>query len=537
MQHIETYAKVKQGEELPQYHLDVLEDVLKETYGVIVYQEQVMEIARVVAGYSLGKADILRRVMGKKKEEEMKQQLDLFVQGAIKNKYERHVAEEIFKLLAPFAGYGFNKSHAAAYGVLAYRTAYLKCHYPQIFFVCQLDAIASNSDSVTKYVTMCKDIGIKILPPDVNYSEYGFSIEGDAIRYGLNAVKTISDETKKHIPQERKENGKYTSVVNVIERMSDNRGLARFLEAAIASGMFDSIDERRALLFANKEFFIEEGKQRQSANKEKRILLFTEDETKKSNTNEYPNKQEDKNVLLREREYLGVYITQHPIKEKEKLWKENTTINLSFLDWEETTTNKYKYKNTPKNHYLVCYVDSVSMYIKKENTKKDGNIKIYSGIAEDLHGSIPFMYRVLQNPKEQKNTTTVEIPSRSVCTLVGQLGKREDGYIFWVSAVILDENEVRKTRISDTRAAAVVSIKTASVLHIEIHSKTQREQLSELYELFKKNLGRSRTVFHIRDEHNTTTHTPPPGLTVNTDSVEFMQALQKFSCVKKIWCE
>ncbi len=528
MEHIETYADVKHGRKSAQYHLDVLKSILEETYGVIVYQEQVMEIARIVAGYSLGNADILRRVMGKKKKEEMKQQLDMFVEGAVKNGYQQNTAKKIFKLLEPFAGYGFNKSHAAAYGVLAYRTAYLKAHYPLVFFVAMLNAIASNLESVTKYLHMCKDMGIRILPPDVNYSNFGFSIEDDAIRYGFAAIKTISEENKQHIPDERKKNGAYTSVLNVIERMMDGRGLVHFLEAGIAAGIFDSVDSRRAHLWANKDILSEEGKERLNANKEQRMLLFSEGESEGSLEEKISTKEHEREVHLRERMYLGIYLTWHPLREKEELWSKQTTLDLSALDWESTNNEKGSF-GASKNHYLICYVDKVRMHLKD-------NYKIYSGKAEDFRGNIEFIYRI-------KSDEDVQVSEQCVCALVGHLRVREDRYVFWVSSIIEDLERVQEIRLNDTKSAAIVKPKLFKTIHLLLHcegldGEEFEKQLKNLQKDFVNNFGPARVVFHMHDDNASEPQVVhlPPGLTVNSDDENFIKRISNIPSVEKVWC-
>ncbi len=527
MDHIETYAEVKHERKKPEYHLDALKSVLEETYGVIVYQEQVMEIARVVAGYSLGNADILRRAMGKKKKEEMEKQLDMFVQGAVDNNYDKNTALKIFKLLEPFAGYGFNKSHAAAYGVLAYRTAYLKAHYPHMFFVATLNAIASNLDSVTKYLHMCKDMGIRILPPDVNYSEFGFSIEEDAIRYGFTAIKTISEENKQHIARERKNNGAYTSVLNFIERMADGRALVHFLEAGIAAGIFESIDSRRTHLWANRESIAEEGKERLNANKEQRVLLFSEGEDTSVGEEIAPTKEQELEVRLLERTYLGIYLTWHPLKEKEELWKTQTTLDLSALDWEASNNGKNSF-GASKNHYLVCYIDSVRMRLKND-------YKIYSGRAEDFRGSVEFVYRV-------KNDEDVTVPERAVCALVGQLSAREDDYIFWVSSIVEDLERLSEIRHKDVKSAGVVKPRLSKTMHVRVRKETEsaafEEELKRLQETFVNNFGAARVVFHMHDDAMGEERMVclPPGLTVNSEDEGFIKSIASIPCVAKVWC-
>ncbi len=192
---------------------------MQETYGVIVYQEQVMQVANKLAGYSLGDADLLRRAMGKKKAEEMAQQRDRFVKGALERNYPQKKIEKIFDLMEQFAGYGFNKSHSAAYAYLAYVTAYLKAHYADRVHVRPADVGNGQHGKVVKYMNECRDMGIRVLPPDVNKSDMNFTPDGDAIRFGLCAIKNVGEGAVESIIDARNEDGPFTSIYNFCERV------------------------------------------------------------------------------------------------------------------------------------------------------------------------------------------------------------------------------------------------------------------------------------------------------------------------------
>ncbi len=195
MENIPKYIACKKGEEKPDYMDPLLEDVLKETNGVIIYQEQVMQIAQILANYSLGEADILRRAMGKKIKSEMDDQKERFVNGALNNGIKRDKANYIFDLVAKFAGYGFNKSHAAAYALIAYQTAYLKTYFPEYFLTALMTMDIENTDKLSIFANECKRMDIKILPPSVNYSLMRFDVQDGAIRYGLGAIKNASQQS------------------------------------------------------------------------------------------------------------------------------------------------------------------------------------------------------------------------------------------------------------------------------------------------------------------------------------------------------
>ena len=257
MDWIPDYIKGKEDPATIQFPHPLLEDVCAETYGVMVYQEQVMEAARRIAGYTLGGADILRRAMGKKKPEEMAKQREIFVKGAKKtNSIDEKKANDIFNILEKFAGYGFNKSHSAAYGIISYQTAYLKANYPIEFMAGVLACELGNSDKLAHFIGECAEMGIAELGPDINESGENFSpveneVKGSSsIRFGLSAVKGVGDVAGKIIVEERRQNGCFKSFTDLVERVDGKSVNKRVLECLIKSGGFDAIEGNRAALLA-----------------------------------------------------------------------------------------------------------------------------------------------------------------------------------------------------------------------------------------------------------------------------------------------
>ncbi len=240
-------------EEKREYPHPLVRDVLKETYGYMIYQEQVMQVAQIIGGYSLGGADLLRRAMGKKKPEEMAKQRETFVEGALKKNVNPNTANHIFDLMEKFSGYGFNKSHAAAYAYIAYQTAYLKTYYPDQFIAANLNSNTVGSldtDKVAILVNDAKNNGIKILPPDINSSGYLFQVEDEGkIRYGLGALKGVGEKAALTIQKEREENGPYTDFYNFLERAGRGNVNKRVVESMVKAGVFDSLNDNRAQLF------------------------------------------------------------------------------------------------------------------------------------------------------------------------------------------------------------------------------------------------------------------------------------------------
>jgi len=245
---IDDFINRKQGKTKVSFELPQLKDILEETYGVILYQEQVMQIANLLASFSLGEADILRRAMGKKKKEEMAAQRAKFMTGCAANKIPEKKAERIFNLMEEFAGYGFNKSHSCAYALLAYQTAYLKTHYPVEFMAALLTSEAGNAEKVVKYINEARGMSISILPPDVNESDLYFTPVAESIRFGLAAIKNVGENTAKAIRESRLSQGEFKSLYDFCERIESRFLNKRVFESLIKSGAVDSLGPRESML-------------------------------------------------------------------------------------------------------------------------------------------------------------------------------------------------------------------------------------------------------------------------------------------------
>jgi len=257
MEYIDQFVDAKRGRTPIRYPLPELEPILKETYGVIVYQEQVMEIARQVAGFSLGEADILRRAMGKKKHEVMAKQKVKFLRGAAAKGYPTGVAEKIFELLVPFAGYGFNKSHAAAYSLLAYQTAYLKANHPAEFMAANLTNEITSTDKLAEYIAEARAMGLETLPPDSNLSDRNFTVQAGRIVYGLLGIKNVGTTAVERILEERSRSGPFTGLLDFLERLDLKVVNRKVVETLIACGVFDRLGENRATLAHNLDRLLE----------------------------------------------------------------------------------------------------------------------------------------------------------------------------------------------------------------------------------------------------------------------------------------
>ena len=315
---VDQFVDAKHGLIEVKYLLPQLEPILKETYGVIVYQEQVMKIAQELAGYSLGEGDLLRRAMGKKKPEVMAAQRERFMTGAEELGIDPGKAAIIFDLMEKFAGYGFNKSHSAAYALISYQTAWLKAHYRVPFMASLLSNELGNTDGVMKFMTECQDAGIKVLPPDINHSRTDFPLEGDNIRFGLAAVKNVGAGAIDAIVEEREKNGRYESFEDFCARVNLSRVNKRVMESLIKCGAFDSLGHRRAQLFAVLDDAIEYGQAKNRERAAGQMSLFDlmgSGADKGSVSLKIPDMPEwgAAELLACEKEALGFYISGHPL--------------------------------------------------------------------------------------------------------------------------------------------------------------------------------------------------------------------------------
>jgi DNA polymerase-3 subunit alpha len=337
MELIPEFIKRRHGEVKIEYEHPLLEPIAKETYGILIYQEQVMQAAQVLAGYTLGGADLFRRAMGKKKVEEMQKQRETFVKGcATTNKISAAKANQIFDLLEKFAGYGFNKSHAAAYAVVAYQTAYLKANYPVEFFCAMMTNDMANTEKLSEYIAEAREFEIEVLGPDVNESGLFFvpAREGKAIRFGLVAIKGVGESAVEAILKARNEGGKFKTLSELCERV-DGRTLTRKpLEALIKTGACDSFGQTRATLFAQIERTLSRAASILSDKQKGQSSLFGALEEKAppmpeaiSNLPEWPQHE----LLAHEKELLGFYVTGHPLTPFAPILEKYTLTNLAKL--------------------------------------------------------------------------------------------------------------------------------------------------------------------------------------------------------------
>jgi DNA polymerase-3 subunit alpha len=388
---VDDFVRGKKGKTKISYELPQLEPILKETYGVILYQEQVMKIANVLALFSLGEADLLRRAMGKKKVDEMAAQKSLFITRAVGNGIPEKKAEKIFDLMEKFAGYGFNKSHSAAYALITFQTAYLKCHFPYQFMAALLTSEKGNSDKIVRYITECRRMGILILPPHINESERDFTVTDSGIRFGLAAIKNVGSTAVDAMIATRAEQGHFKSLLHFCQKVPTRKANKRVIEGLIKSGAFDFTKGNRHTLIENLEQVMEAGEKTQKSEKANQISMFGDDSSPLEGEVRWgvgegeANDSESADEIARmEKESLGFYITAHPLARYEALMKEHRAIPTEALE------------NQEESERAVCVCGIVTEE-KVVQTKK-GDKMAYLRL-EDLTGSVevivfPDLYRV-----------------------------------------------------------------------------------------------------------------------------------------------
>ncbi len=313
---VDNYIRCKHGTQEERYELPQLEHILKETHGVILYQEQVMKIASVLGGFSLGDADLLRRAMGKKKPEEMAAQREKFMRGCRKNQIPEKKADKIFNLMEKFAGYGFNKSHSTAYAELSYQTAYLKAHYPLEFFGALITSDMDNTDKVIRYIHDCREMDIQVQPPDVNKSMKDFSISENQLVFGLGAIKNVGGAAIDSILQTREKLGRFTSLPQFCEYVDLRQVNRRVIESLIKSGALDSLGSSRAAMMKELSTGMERGQTRQRDRQLGQASMFDLFEEQEEQTGDPPPDVEDWDESQRlkyEKETLGFYVSGHPL--------------------------------------------------------------------------------------------------------------------------------------------------------------------------------------------------------------------------------
>ena len=383
MKMIPDFIARKHGKQQIIYELPQLEPILRETYGIILYQEQVMQIANVIGGYTMSQADTLRKVMGKKQVSAMEKEKPRFLDGAKKQKINDHKAQTIWEQMETFAEYGFNKSHSAAYAMITYQTAYLKAHYPVAFMAALLTSEKDNRDKIIKHMNNCKEMGIKVLPPDINESQKDFSISGDNIRFGLAAVKNVGEAAIESVIAMRQAM-KFTSFMDFLSRVDLRKVNRRVIESLIKCGSFDSLGYYRRQLMECLDAAMEEAQRKQKELLSNQASIFDElDASDTSNANcgasfQIPGLPEwdRKELLSIEKETLGFYITGHPLHGFADKLKLVTNADSSNL-------------NSRRDKDTITIAGVISSLAERPTKRKDIMCNV---VLEDLQGSVNIIF-------------------------------------------------------------------------------------------------------------------------------------------------
>ena len=421
---VDDFVQRKHGRQKIEYAHPDLEPILKDTYGTIVYQEQIMQIFQTLADYSLGQADNVRRMMGKKQLDKMAEQKGLFVQNTASHGMSQKDAEKLFEQIEQFAAYCFNRSHSAAYAFVAYQTAYLKAHYPVEYMSALLSSVSSDQEKTQLYIGECQKMGIKVLAPDVNKSNAKFTPDGDNIRFGLASIKNVGEGVIELIEKEREtQEGEFKSLYDFCTRIDYKSYNTRTLESLIKSGAFSNIEKSRKQLIENLEPLIASAKRQSEAKSLGQASLFAGMTTSTGvdlDTYTLTGSDEefdDKQVQAFEKEYLGFYVTSHPLS--------SIIDKLPFL----TTHNIAELKDMPNDKPVtIC---GLLTQVRQIPTKKDPTKFLKAGIIEDLTGKVEFVafHKTLINYNSF-------IDSEKKVILSGKVQKRdEDQYNIIVDSV------------------------------------------------------------------------------------------------------
>jgi DNA polymerase-3 subunit alpha len=376
---IPSYVERRHGRQAIDYPHPLLQSILEETYGIIVYQEQVMQIAQVMGGYSLGKADLLRRAMGKKIREEMAKQREIFVSGAADKGVNQDKAGEIFDLMERFADYGFNKSHAAAYALVAYQTAFLKAHHFREFMAANLTLDLSNTDKVSQHIAECKKKGVAVLPPDINESTFEFVVTAEGIRFGLGAIKNVGKAAIDAVIADREEKGPFTSLASFLDRVVTYKVNRRVVESLIKAGSFDRLHANRRAMFETLDLLMEDAQRHAKNRMDSQATLFSLDEFADADVYQeralpdVPDWPEAEKLKM-EKEGMGFYLSGHPLNKYAELINRYATATTITL------------QDAPPTVVLAGILNNLAV----TRTKKGDAMA--RAVLEDLEGSAPILF-------------------------------------------------------------------------------------------------------------------------------------------------
>jgi DNA polymerase-3 subunit alpha len=508
MQFIDSFIKRKKGQEKVEYDHPYMEELLNETYGIMLYQEQIMQVVQKVAGFSLGQADILRRAMGKKKVDVMAEQKSKFVKGCAETcGLDTRKSENIWEKIAKFAGYGFNKSHSAAYAFLAYRTAYLKANYPVEFMAAVLSSEVTKAEKVASFLKECREMGIKVLPPDINKSYMLFSVDGENIRFGLAAIKGVGETAASSIIEIRKQHGEFKTFIDFCE-FAGAKVNSRILEAFCRTGAFDSFGLKRSQLLATFDQTMALG---QSLAKDKAsgqgslFDLLDEEDKSVCDSVDIPDIPElpEQEILQNEKDLLGFYVTGHPLGEYAEIIKVYSTHSLI-----EVVSND---EAIALPNETGVKVGGIITSVEHRKSKAGNPFGIFS--IEDLEGSCECL--IFNSKVESKDKSNDELNDKA--PKLYDISKDflfENAPIF-IEALVDAKDTTRKLIVKRILPMNMVQNEYTKEVHVRMfEGNATKQMLEKIKEVCLRHSGKSLLIFCI---------------TTVSGEIAFLEAAKKYS--------
>ena len=477
MDQIPRYIKGKQNPGHNEYTHPALEPILNVTYGCMVYQEQVMQIVRELAGYSLGRADLVRRAMGKKKLDVMAKEREYFINGqvdengnvlvpgCVRNGIDKESANKIFDEMAEFAKYAFNKSHAAAYSVVSYRTAYLKTYYPEEFMAATLNSFLGNLDKVPIYIYECKRLNIGILKPDINKSFTKFTVQDKKIRFGLGSIKNVGISAIETVISEREKNGEFKSFTDFCERIQSGTVNRKCIECLIKAGCFDEMNQTRATLFASYERILDTINNQGRNSMANQVTMFDLVQPEETVKYQYTVLKEldERELLAQEKEMIGIYISGHPLEKIKEAIQRQTNINsIQIKDLNGENAGNFK------DGQNVKYAGTITS-VKKKYTKRNTIMAFVT--VEDLYGSAEIV--VFDSVFSRCDNILVE---ENIVIVEGRLSIKEDEDARIIVQNIKEFSEENNTRDNIRKNTVIIDITELN--------ETQKERLKGAIRFF-----------------------------------------------------
>lgn len=529
MDYIPQYIEGKWKPETIHYPDPCLEDILKETYGVMVYQEQVMQVSQRIAGFSLGGADMLRRAMGKKKPEVLMGKKKEFIEGAIKQGFTEQHAADIFEIMIPFAGYGFNKSHAAAYSVLAYRTGWLKAHKPAEFMAANLTNEINSTDGLPFYISESRRIGIPVDPPDINRSDKTFDVVDGRIVFGLKGIKGMGDAAATVIIDERNANGPYESFINFVERagikvVDGKRAVNnKAIEVLIKTGAFDKFGINRPTLLQNMEHAIDYATEKHLGAESGQVSLFEESGEKEfvdftfEEVEDLPTMEK----LNLEKECIGIYVSGHPLDDYRKIIEQSATLTSENIEREtriaksqkeqtgSQNQNPWQTRNSGKTYTVIGMIQELKLI----RTKKGDEMAFAT--LQDFNGTIDLTFF----PKTW-GTIRQQVHTDAVYAFKGKLDA---------------SNEEPSVLVDSLEDISSLQINSIHEVHIQLDKNLKDEfEIQELKNFLFGTSGNCLVYFHIETAEGLFTIKANSQLTSPCNK-EFLDALADIPFVKEVW--